>query len=118
MEVDGRWRSLPSGPSLKHLTDPSYAIPPEQQKAALQDLTRAHVDSFNYAVLEGLSHAVQVSGATPAPEPPEWGPEGPRGWRRWPGGRSMASSSDAHSLCTTLVVRKEKRFVATCSGVV
>lgn len=75
MDLDGRWRSLPSGPSLKHLTDPSYAIPPEQQKAALQDLTRAHVDSFNYAVLEGLSHAVQVSGAPSAPEPyrrPEW----------------------------------------------
>lgn len=66
MEPDGRWRSLPSGPSLKHLTDPSYAIPPEQQKAALQDLTRAHVDSFNYAVLEGLSHAVQVSGTPSA----------------------------------------------------
>ncbi|XP_006499088.1 DNA-directed RNA polymerase I subunit RPA2 isoform X1 [Mus musculus] len=60
MDVDGRWRNLPSGPSLKHLTDPSYGIPPEQQKAALQDLTRAHVDSFNYAALEGLSHAVQA----------------------------------------------------------
>lgn len=69
MDVDGRWRNLPSGPSLKHLTDPSYAVPPEQQKAALQDLTRAHVDSFNYAVLEGLSLAVQVSGAHSAPEP-------------------------------------------------
>lgn len=75
MDVDGRWRNLPSGPSLKHLTDPSYAVPPEQQKAALQDLTRAHVDSFNYAVLEGLSHAVQVSGAHSAPEPYPW-PEG------------------------------------------
>uniref|UniRef100_A0A8C5JV84 DNA-directed RNA polymerase subunit beta n=1 Tax=Jaculus jaculus TaxID=51337 RepID=A0A8C5JV84_JACJA len=60
MDLDGRWRSLPSGPSLKHLTNPSYGTPPEQQKAALQDLTRAHVDSFNYAVSEGLSHAVQA----------------------------------------------------------
>jgi DNA-directed RNA polymerase I subunit RPA2 len=64
MDPGGRWRSLPSGPSLKHLTDPSYGIPKEQQQAALQDLTRAHVDSFNYAVHEGLSHAVQVSAAS------------------------------------------------------
>uniref|UniRef100_A0A8D2B421 DNA-directed RNA polymerase n=1 Tax=Sciurus vulgaris TaxID=55149 RepID=A0A8D2B421_SCIVU len=59
MDPGGRWRGLPSGPSLKHLTDPSYGVPPEQQKAALQELTRAHVESFNYAVREGLSHAVQ-----------------------------------------------------------
>uniref|UniRef100_A0A5F9CMV3 DNA-directed RNA polymerase n=1 Tax=Oryctolagus cuniculus TaxID=9986 RepID=A0A5F9CMV3_RABIT len=60
MDPVGRWRTLPSGPSLKHLTDPSYGIPREQQKAALQELTRAHVESFNYAVREGLGHAVQA----------------------------------------------------------
>ncbi|XP_023573130.1 DNA-directed RNA polymerase I subunit RPA2 [Octodon degus] len=60
MEPSGRWRNLPSGPSLKHLTDPSYRIPRERQKEALQELTRAHVDSFNYAVCEGLSQAVQA----------------------------------------------------------
>ncbi|XP_069351215.1 DNA-directed RNA polymerase I subunit RPA2 isoform X1 [Eulemur rufifrons] len=60
MDPGGRWRNLPSAPSLKHLTDPSYGIPREQQKAALQELTRAHVESFNYAVHEGLGHAVQV----------------------------------------------------------
>uniref|UniRef100_A0A8C6CE45 DNA-directed RNA polymerase n=1 Tax=Monodon monoceros TaxID=40151 RepID=A0A8C6CE45_MONMO len=60
MDPDGRWRHLPSGPSLKHLTDPAYGIPREQQKPALQELTRAHVESFNYAVREGLSHAVQA----------------------------------------------------------
>uniref|UniRef100_A0AAA9TWZ4 DNA-directed RNA polymerase n=2 Tax=Bos TaxID=9903 RepID=A0AAA9TWZ4_BOVIN len=60
MDPGGRWRNLPSGPSLKHLTDPSYGIPREQQKPALQELTRAHVESFNYAVREGLSHAVQA----------------------------------------------------------
>ncbi|XP_022376226.1 DNA-directed RNA polymerase I subunit RPA2 isoform X3 [Enhydra lutris kenyoni] len=60
MDPAGRWQNLPSGPSLKHLTDPSYGIPREQQKPALQELTRAHVESFNYAVREGLSHAVQA----------------------------------------------------------
>lgn len=67
MEPAGRWQNLPSGPSLKHLTDPSYGIPREQQKPALQELTRAHVESFNYAVREGLSHAVQVSPVSSAP---------------------------------------------------
>ncbi|XP_021553035.2 DNA-directed RNA polymerase I subunit RPA2 isoform X2 [Neomonachus schauinslandi] len=60
MDPAGRWQNLPSGPSLKHLTDPSYGVPREQQKPALQELTRAHVESFNYAVREGLSHAVQA----------------------------------------------------------
>ncbi|XP_025782900.1 DNA-directed RNA polymerase I subunit RPA2 isoform X2 [Puma concolor] len=60
MDPAGRWQNLPKGPSLKHLTDPSYGIPREQQKPALQELTRAHVESFNYAVREGLSHAVQA----------------------------------------------------------
>uniref|UniRef100_A0A667HSX9 DNA-directed RNA polymerase n=1 Tax=Lynx canadensis TaxID=61383 RepID=A0A667HSX9_LYNCA len=60
MDPAGRWQSLPKGPSLKHLTDPSYGIPREHQKPALQELTRAHVESFNYAVREGLSHAVQA----------------------------------------------------------
>lgn len=65
MDPVGRWRGLPSGPSLKHLTDPSYGVPRDQQKPALQELTQAHVESFNYAVREGLSHAVQVSAAPP-----------------------------------------------------
>ncbi|XP_003277728.1 DNA-directed RNA polymerase I subunit RPA2 isoform X6 [Nomascus leucogenys] len=60
MDPGSRWRNLPSGPSLKHLTDPSYGIPREQQKTALQELTRAHVESFNYAVHEGLGLAVQA----------------------------------------------------------
>uniref|UniRef100_A0A2K5D6W7 DNA-directed RNA polymerase subunit beta n=1 Tax=Aotus nancymaae TaxID=37293 RepID=A0A2K5D6W7_AOTNA len=60
MDPCSRWRNLPDGPSLKHLTDPSYGIPREQQKAALQELTRAHVESFNYAVHEGLGLAVQA----------------------------------------------------------
>ncbi|XP_060043317.1 DNA-directed RNA polymerase I subunit RPA2 isoform X2 [Erinaceus europaeus] len=60
MDPGGRWLNLPSGPSLKHLTEPSYGIPREQQKPALQELTSAHVESFNYAVREGLSHAVQA----------------------------------------------------------
>nr|KAF6448392.1 RNA polymerase I subunit B [Rousettus aegyptiacus] len=60
MDSGGRWRGLPPGPSLKHLTDPCYGVPQAQQKPALQELTQAHVESFNYAVREGLGHAVQA----------------------------------------------------------
>lgn len=67
MDPGSRWRGLPREPSLKHLTDPSYGVPPEQQKPALQELTQAHVESFNYAVREGLGHAVQVSAAPQEP---------------------------------------------------
>lgn len=66
MDPGSRWRCLPREPSLKHLTDPSYGVPREQQKPALQELTQAHVESFNYAVSEGLGHAVQVRAAPQA----------------------------------------------------
>lgn len=77
MDPGSRWRGLPREPSLKHLTDPSYGVPPEQQKPALQELTQAHVESFNYAVREGLGHAVQVSAAPQEPSQLR------ARWRRW-----------------------------------
>ncbi|XP_029449641.1 DNA-directed RNA polymerase I subunit RPA2 [Rhinatrema bivittatum] len=55
-----KWWNLPCEPSLKHLTGPGYGLPKERQQQALQELTRAHVESFNYAVEEGLSQAVQA----------------------------------------------------------
>lgn len=124
MDVDGRWRNLPSGPSLKHLTDPSYGIPPEQQKAALQDLTRAHVDSFNYAALEGLSHAVQVSAVHCAPDlypwpggswsVPAFGRSGRGGGGR--GAYSMTTNRDVNSPCIALG-SSEKKATHKPSGV-
>ncbi|XP_038607408.1 DNA-directed RNA polymerase I subunit RPA2 [Tachyglossus aculeatus] len=60
MDAGPKWRSLPPGPSLRHLTQPAPGAPRDQQAAALQDLTRAHVQSFNHAVREGLSQAVQA----------------------------------------------------------
>uniref|UniRef100_G3U8E2 DNA-directed RNA polymerase n=1 Tax=Loxodonta africana TaxID=9785 RepID=G3U8E2_LOXAF len=55
MEPSGRWQNLPSGASLKHLTDPAYAIRGEQRAAAGPRLSPS-----NFAVREGLSHAVQA----------------------------------------------------------
>lgn len=62
MDAACKWRSLPSAPDLKHLTALEYGQPREQQRPALQELTRAHIESFNYAVGEGLQRAVQVKG--------------------------------------------------------
>uniref|UniRef100_A0A8C3F5Z7 Uncharacterized protein n=1 Tax=Chrysemys picta bellii TaxID=8478 RepID=A0A8C3F5Z7_CHRPI len=53
------WRSLPEGPSLAPLTAPGYGRPRERQCPALQELTRAHIESFNLAVGEGLHRAVE-----------------------------------------------------------
>lgn len=60
MEAACKWRDLPDSPSLKHLTEPSYRLIKEQQLSALQGLTRAHIESFNHAVSEGLHRAIQV----------------------------------------------------------
>lgn len=73
-------------PSLKHLTDPSYGVPREQQKPALQELTQAHVESFNYAVREGLGHAVQVSAAPQVPPSSALAGAAPAGEGEGPGG--------------------------------
>ncbi|KAM7172028.1 DNA-directed RNA polymerase I subunit RPA2 [Macrochelys suwanniensis] len=55
-----QWRSLPERPSLAPLTAPGYGRPRERQRPALQELTRAHIESFNLAVGEGLHRAVQA----------------------------------------------------------
>ncbi|KAG6926389.1 RNA polymerase I subunit B, partial [Chelydra serpentina] len=60
MAAAEQWRSLPERPSLAPLTAPGYGRPRERQRPALQELTRAHIESFNLAVGEGLHRAVQA----------------------------------------------------------
>uniref|UniRef100_A0A8C5M9Q9 DNA-directed RNA polymerase subunit beta n=1 Tax=Leptobrachium leishanense TaxID=445787 RepID=A0A8C5M9Q9_9ANUR len=60
MDSVNKWLHLPSQPSLKKLTQPGYGLPKEQQHPPLQELTRAHIDSFNQAMTEGLRIAVQA----------------------------------------------------------
>uniref|UniRef100_A0A667ZR03 DNA-directed RNA polymerase subunit beta n=1 Tax=Myripristis murdjan TaxID=586833 RepID=A0A667ZR03_9TELE len=59
MDFSTKWTNLPKGPSLKNLTERGFGIPKETQHAAVQDLTRAHIESFDQAVTEGLSRVVQ-----------------------------------------------------------
>ncbi|NP_001080005.1 polymerase (RNA) I polypeptide B L homeolog [Xenopus laevis] len=60
MDTDAKWQALLREPSLAKLTSPDYGIPGESQHPPLQEITRAHIDSFNQAMTEGLSLAVQA----------------------------------------------------------
>lgn len=60
MDFQAKWSNLPEGPSLKNLTDGGFGALNKCQHAAIQDLTRAHISSFDQAVTDGLGRAVQV----------------------------------------------------------
>lgn len=60
MEPSDKWTNLPQGPSLKNLTDGSFGKLKDRQHGAVQDLTKAHIESFNQAVTEGLTRVVQA----------------------------------------------------------
>uniref|UniRef100_A0A6Q2WY42 DNA-directed RNA polymerase subunit beta n=1 Tax=Esox lucius TaxID=8010 RepID=A0A6Q2WY42_ESOLU len=60
MDCVTKWSNLPTSPSLKQLTEPGYGIPRKEQHAAVQDLTKAHIESFDQAVSDGLCRAVQA----------------------------------------------------------
>ncbi|XP_028983272.1 DNA-directed RNA polymerase I subunit RPA2 [Betta splendens] len=60
MDSLGKWSSLPQGPSLKNLTEGGFGALKETQHAAVQDLTKAHIESFDQAVTDGLSRVVQA----------------------------------------------------------
>ncbi|XP_013402434.1 DNA-directed RNA polymerase I subunit RPA2 [Lingula anatina] len=45
--------------TFQHLTDPNYGRPGKVQHLPLQEITRPHIDSFNYMLREGLVKAVQ-----------------------------------------------------------
>ncbi len=60
MDFSVKWSNLPKGPSLKNLTERGFGVLNETQHAAVQDLTKAHIESFDQAVTDGLSRVVQV----------------------------------------------------------
>ncbi|XP_023678390.1 DNA-directed RNA polymerase I subunit RPA2 [Paramormyrops kingsleyae] len=60
MDSTPKWSNLPSGPTLKHLAEVGFGIPKSKQHAAVQELVKAHVESFDNAVTDGLSRAVQA----------------------------------------------------------
>lgn len=61
MDFTEKWSEFSKGPSLKNLTDGEFGLLKDCQHAAVQDLTKAHIESFDQAVTDGLSRVVQVS---------------------------------------------------------
>ncbi|KAM4591755.1 DNA-directed RNA polymerase I subunit RPA2 [Odontesthes bonariensis] len=60
MEFSDQWSNLPKGPSLKNLTDGGFGTLRDTQHASVQNLTKAHIESFDQAVTDGLSRVVQA----------------------------------------------------------
>lgn len=61
MDFSEKWSNLAECPSLKNLTEERFGVLKESQHGAVQDLTKAHIESFDQAVTDGLSRVVQVS---------------------------------------------------------
>ncbi|GAA6066655.1 DNA-directed RNA polymerase I subunit RPA2, partial [Tachysurus ichikawai] len=59
MDHTQKWSVLPTAPSLKHLTEAGFGLPKEKQQEAVQDLVKAHIESFDQAVTDGLCRVVQ-----------------------------------------------------------
>ncbi|XP_029376986.1 DNA-directed RNA polymerase I subunit RPA2 isoform X3 [Echeneis naucrates] len=60
MDHSTKWSNLPKAPSLKNLTHGRFGDLKPDQHAAVQDLTKAHIESFDQAVTDGLSRVVQA----------------------------------------------------------
>ena len=60
MDSTTKWSKLPKAPSLRNLTEGGFGVLKDSQHAAVQDLTKAHIESFDQAVTDGLSRVVQV----------------------------------------------------------
>ncbi|XP_051928915.1 DNA-directed RNA polymerase I subunit RPA2 isoform X2 [Hippocampus zosterae] len=60
MDDSDAWDNVAGGPSLKNLTDGSFGVLKQSQCAAVQDLVKTHIDSFDHAIGEGLSRVVQA----------------------------------------------------------
>uniref|UniRef100_A0A673I188 DNA-directed RNA polymerase subunit beta n=1 Tax=Sinocyclocheilus rhinocerous TaxID=307959 RepID=A0A673I188_9TELE len=55
-----KWCNLKSEPSLKHLTEGVPSVPKEKQRVSVQELVKAHIESFDQAVTDGLCRVVEA----------------------------------------------------------
>ncbi len=54
-----KWCNLKSEPSLKHLTEAGFGVPKKKQRVSVQELVKAHIESFDQAVTDGLCRVVE-----------------------------------------------------------
>jgi len=57
-----KWCNLKSEPSLKNLTEAGFGVPKDKQHVPVQELVKAHIESFDQAVTDGLCRVVEVRG--------------------------------------------------------
>ncbi|XP_056327098.1 DNA-directed RNA polymerase I subunit RPA2 [Danio aesculapii] len=55
-----KWCNLKTEPSLKHLTEAGFGVPKEKQHVPVQELVKAHIESFDQAVTDGLCRVVEA----------------------------------------------------------
>nr|AAH55590.1 Zgc:66298 protein [Danio rerio] len=55
-----KWCNLKTEPSLKHLTEAGFGVPKEKQSVPVQELVKAHIESFDQAVTDGLCRVVEA----------------------------------------------------------
>uniref|UniRef100_A0A671RBI6 Uncharacterized protein n=1 Tax=Sinocyclocheilus anshuiensis TaxID=1608454 RepID=A0A671RBI6_9TELE len=55
-----KWCNLNSEPRLKHLTEAGFGVPKEKQRVSVQELVKAHIESFDQAVTDRLCRVVEV----------------------------------------------------------
>ncbi|XP_061680071.1 DNA-directed RNA polymerase I subunit RPA2 [Syngnathoides biaculeatus] len=60
MEASDEWADVAQVPTLKNLTDGRFGELNDSQCRAVQDLVKAHVDSFDQAVGDGIGRVVQA----------------------------------------------------------
>ncbi|KAI7805723.1 DNA-directed RNA polymerase I subunit RPA2 [Triplophysa rosa] len=53
-----KWCNLSSAPSLKNLTEAGFGVPKKKQHVLVQHLVKAHIESFDQAVTDGLCRVV------------------------------------------------------------
>ncbi|XDV50722.1 hypothetical protein PO909_019738 [Leuciscus waleckii] len=55
-----KWCNLKSEPSLKNLTEAGFGVPKDKQHVPVQELVKAHIESFDQAVTDGLCRVVEA----------------------------------------------------------
>ncbi|TRY55888.1 hypothetical protein DNTS_029133 [Danionella cerebrum] len=55
-----KWTKLKTEPSLKNLTEPGFGTPKEKQHAPIQGLVKAHIESYDQAMTDGLCRVVEA----------------------------------------------------------
>lgn len=54
-----KWKDIPKEPDFRYVHSKDYGVPSKSQSEALQNISRAHIDSFNFVLRQGIGKAIQ-----------------------------------------------------------